>query len=39
MFELFGICAHVAIVSIVFYPMYLGAQEDISRLVKRNKRR
>ena len=39
MFELFGICAYTFIVSIVFYPMYLGAKEDISRLVKRNKRR
>jgi len=38
MFELLCVCAYVIITSIVFYPMYLGAKEEIDR-VKRLKRR
>ena len=32
MFNFFCICAYAIIVSIVFYPMYLGAKEEIARV-------
>ena len=39
MFELIAIIAHIAIVCIVFYPMYLGAKEETARLARRNRMR
>lgn len=39
MFELICICAYIAIVSIVFYPMYLGAKEEIDRAERLKRRR
>ena len=39
MFELFGICSYFVITAIVFYPMYLGAKEEIDRKVRRNRKR
>lgn len=39
MFDFFCICAYAIIVSIVFYPMYLGAKEEISRAKRLRMRR
>jgi hypothetical protein len=39
MFEFLCICAYAVIVSIVFYPMYLGAKEEIERAERLKRRR
>ena len=39
MLEITGIFAHIGIVCIVFYPMYLGVKEETTRLLRRNRKR
>jgi len=39
MFELLCIFAYTSIISIVFYPMYLGAKEEIDHNERRRKRK
>jgi len=39
MLELIAIFAHIAIVCIVFYPMYISAKEETIQLLKRNLKR
>ena len=34
-FHTFIIAGHMLILAIVFYPVYLGAKEELSRLVKK----